>query len=292
MSHHNIPDHEIPSTEPPPSYEDSLGNNTTSSLPAPPPRPQLSQSAVSNQQNQPHYNSYIPNSGNSYNNSQNNSWQSPLKADFANSANLRPQSSQSFQPPPQHQPIYQRPPQNQSTQQGSPHTETTDLYSNNTKLPFKYSAGEFCNKCKNTGFKEKGKPCMTCWDKHFKVGTYNPNPKMGYNYPARFICKKCANTGVKWKNGRTCSDCFERYAPRNHVQSIPSGYGTQTIMAPPATRPGMWPPSGPPVQVMPGDPRIGGILCHHCRGSGQTRFFLDTEICLMCSGLGRILPRR
>lgn len=328
MPQHNIPDDEVPNTEPPPSYEDSLHNNNTSnSIPAQPPRPNQpprpSQQGPLNQLNlgqanrYNHSNSGIgPNNidinpivngamqgafqGASQTNSQTysqtnlhtNTWAPDLKSSSANSTYLQPQqANQSFPPPPQ------RPPQlSQLSQLGQLRPQSSDLYTNNTSLPFTYPSHYFCNKCKNTGFKEKGKPCMTCWDKHFKQGRYEPNPKMNFRYPEKFICKKCANTGVKWKNGRSCSDCLSRYGPRNRVQSIPSGYGTQTILAPPIHQQygnmhwtGGSATTGPPLQVLPGDPRLGGILCGNCRGTGQTRFFLDTEICMMCRGLGRIV---
>lgn len=44
-----------------------------------------------------------------------------------------------------------------------------------------------------------------------------------------------------------------------------------------------------PVQLMPGDPRLGGNLCGKCRGSGQVSFFLDKETCPICAGLGRVV---
>ncbi|KAG7193178.1 uncharacterized protein KQ657_000935 [Scheffersomyces spartinae] len=47
--------------------------------------------------------------------------------------------------------------------------------------------------------------------------------------------------------------------------------------------------SGPPIKVRPGDPRLGGVLCGRCRGSGIVHFLLDEEMCPVCSGLGRIV---
>lgn len=44
-----------------------------------------------------------------------------------------------------------------------------------------------------------------------------------------------------------------------------------------------------PLRVRPGDPRIGGVLCGRCRGSGLVRDFLDEETCHVCRGLGRII---
>lgn len=284
MSHHNIPEDEAPITEAPPSYEDSLKNSAINSAPAPPSRPQQNLNGPSQL--------HSASTNSRSDSSQAISWHSNSMPSSAGSVSLRPPEGYlSFQRPPQHPPLQQNPPKKNEN-------ISTDLYTNNSELPFQYSAGEFCKKCKNTGFKEKGKPCMTCWDKHHKTKRYNPNPEMGFDFPRGFICKKCANTGVKWKSGRGCSDCYSRYGPRNRIQSIPSGYGTQTIMAPPSNYPytsskwNAYNPVGPPVQVMPGDPRLGGILCSNCRGSGQTRFFLDTEICQMCGGLGRILARQ
>lgn len=54
---------------------------------------------------------------------------------------------------------------------------------------------------------------------------------------------------------------------------------------------GMRPPPGA-VVVMPGDPRIGGVLCPQCGGSGTRddllSFFLGDTECERCSGAGRV----
>lgn len=158
---------------------------------------------------------------------------------------------------------------------------------------------------------------------YIKTTAYNPNPQLPFKYPKKYLCEKCNNTGKKVKNGKTCQDCYERFAPRNSYQSM-SSYnsspfdffgGTQTLTtyvpAQPSYHPmgpqmGMGPPMmggyapmgygpppphppGAPIRVNPGDPRIGGVLCGRCRGSGMVHFLLDEELCPVCQGVGRIL---
>lgn len=173
---------------------------------------------------------------------------------------------------------------------------STSLYSNNPLLPFLYPRGHYCKRCKNTGYKDsRGKPCSDCWKLLFRdKQVYNPNPELPFRYPNRFLCEKCLNTGKKWKTGRMCADCYSRFAPRNQFTSVnptpynTGGFGpmgilgafggeTQIIGAPGGTR------------VPPGDPRLGGVLCGRCRGSGLVTFFLDQDLCPVCAGLGRIL---
>ncbi|GHJ83877.1 hypothetical protein NliqN6_0279 [Naganishia liquefaciens] len=47
-----------------------------------------------------------------------------------------------------------------------------------------------------------------------------------------------------------------------------------------------------PLRVLPGDPRIGGLPCHYCRSVGTIpiMFGLDTDICPVCRGVGRVFP--
>lgn len=119
-----------------------------------------------------------------------------------------------------------------------------------------------------------------------------------FTYPRGYWCKKCSNTGYKHKNGRTCKDCWETFAPRNSYSTVSSGFhpqyfGSTTFIPHPSSYSGGYQSSGPPVRVPPGDPRLGGVLCGRCRGSGMVRFLLDMELCPVCSGLGRVinLPR-
>ncbi|KAI3404124.2 hypothetical protein KGF56_003024 [Candida oxycetoniae] len=122
------------------------------------------------------------------------------------------------------------------------------------------------------------------------------NPPLPFKYPKNYKCRKCNNTGYKMKNGRTCKDCWEALAPRNSYNLVnnsfqPHYFGSTTYV--PYTPP--LPPGAtnraqlPPIRVPPGDPRLGGILCGRCRGSGMVRFLLDMELCPVCSGLGRVI---
>lgn len=167
--------------------------------------------------------------------------------------------------------------------------QMSSLYSNNPDLPFQYPRKYFCKKCLNTGFKIKNrKPCRDCWDSLFLNNhAYNPNPNLPFRYPKRFLCEKCVNTGSKLKNGLTCQDCYARFAPRNNVTATYSGGGFLGPSFPPPFMPNLGP--GGAIRVPPGDPRLGGILCGNCRGSGQVYFLLDLELCPVCGGLGRLI---
>lgn len=129
-----------------------------------------------------------------------------------------------------------------------------------------------------------------------------------FKYPKGFHCRKCNNTGYKLKNGKTCKDCWERFSPRNTSNSVnynfqPQYFGSTTFIpygsAPvPNPHPGgraggsgsfFSTASTVPLRVPPGDPRLGGVLCGRCRGSGMVRFLLDMELCPVCSGLGRVV---
>ncbi|WPK24418.1 hypothetical protein PUMCH_001692 [Australozyma saopauloensis] len=249
MAHKLPPEDDFINSEPPPSYEDSL-SNTGSSQPQLPNRPAQSQN---------HSSQYAPPP------------QRPVQ---------RP--AQPPQPPRPAQNI----PSGQHSSLAQSLSSTANLYTNNTSLPFEYPRGHFCQKCRNTGFRDKGKPCSKCWDKFHRNTVYNPRPEMGFRYPKGFICEKCANTGLKWKNKHSCLDCLIRYKLK--PQRVPVSYtnwGPQNIMAPGG--PGFM--GGPPVRLLPGDPRLGGIVCGNCHGSGQITFFLDHDICSVCGGLGRVM---
>lgn len=259
MSKHNIPNEDIPNSEPPPSYEESLN--------------QVS----------------VPPNG-------------PLSSQFPPSQfppppqRVQPPKGYQGQPPPQqqHPQAYQNLGLVQNTVNSPNQPTPGDLYSNNPSLPFQYPKGHFCKKCKNTGFKDNDKPCKNCWEKFYGKQVYNPRPELGLRYPRGFICSKCANTGVKRKNGHTCLDCFEKYGPRNKVLISSVAYGAQNIMAQAMSLamnlfPIPQPNGALPMRVLPGDPRLGGMLCAKCKGSGQVAFFLDTELCPLCGGIGRIL---
>lgn len=174
-------------------------------------------------------------------------------------------------------------------------------YSNNQGLPFEYPKRYLCKKCKNTGYKKEGRMCLDCWGRFYlPTHAYNPNPDLPFKYPKGFICEKCYNRGIKVKNGKTCKDCYARFAPRNNYTINPPGVSgpfmgppSQPLVLPqPPFMPGGFPPAPQmPMRVPPGDPRLGGTLCGNCRGTGQVWFFLDSELCHVCGGLGRILNK-
>ncbi|KAK6462535.1 hypothetical protein DFJ63DRAFT_162173 [Scheffersomyces coipomensis] len=187
----------------------------------------------------------------------------------------------------------------------SSNSATQDLYTANPNLPFKFPRGFLCPKCKNSGYKiSNGKICRDCWKTYYlKNNAYNPNPQLTFRYPKNYLCEKCSNTGYKHKNGMSCQDCWELFSPRNNVRS---GYSVQSPMDSffgmgqsaylrPAPQVGPWgwgppAPAPPPLRVPPGDPRLGGVLCGRCRGSGLIHtFLLDDELCNVCHGLGRVI---
>lgn len=145
---------------------------------------------------------------------------------------------------------------------------------------------------------------------HVKPPTSVPTPQrsqLPWTYPTGFRCPKCNNTGYKVKNGRSCKSCWRRFAPVNKVNSMQAG-GRSSYLSPSlpmfgSSRFGTGPPFGmglgmapPPVMgsqqpivVKPGDPRLGGVLCGECRGTGRVSFILDEDICPLCRGIGRII---
>lgn len=252
-----------PPSEPPPSYHEAISQTGTASSTGPglipPPHP-------------------------------------PRPTSSSSSSYQRPQ-----QPPAQPQRPPQRPPR-PSGASSSASSSTASLYTNNPNLPFNYTKGYYCQKCKNTGFKIKnGRACRDCFDKFYlRKHAYNPNPSLPFQYPTRYLCDKCNNTGVKLKNGLACQDCYQLFAPRNVTSTTYSSFpdfSLSSFMAPfsssnfsvggPFAQGGSG--SVQPIRVMPGDPRIGGVLCGRCRGSGMINYFLDSDLCNVCGGTGRIL---
>ncbi|QLL30242.1 hypothetical protein HG536_0A00590 [Torulaspora globosa] len=124
-------------------------------------------------------------------------------------------------------------------------------------------------------------------------------PGLPWRYPSGFYCHKCNNTGYKIKNGRSCKSCWRRFAPPNSAAATPSlTYGSNMWMSPFAARPMYMgapspaapvSPGGRPLVVQPGDPRLGGVVCGECRGTGRISFLLDEDICPLCRGIGRII---
>ncbi|CAH6723775.1 proline-rich protein Hua1p [[Candida] jaroonii] len=214
--------------------------------------------------------------------------------------------------PPPHPPTMPSRPPDQP-----PRPSENDIYTANLSLPWRYRKGVFCKRCKNTGYKPDGKYCTNCWEQYYlRKNAYNPNPNLHWKYPKSYYCSKCNNTGTKTKNGRSCKDCYERFAPRNGVRvssstsydlfgsttttnfftpgpssanysgPIPNQFFNQFPGGPP---PGQFQsPPPPPIRVRPGDPRLGGALCGRCRGSGVVHFLLDEDLCPVCSGVGRL----
>lgn len=198
-------------------------------------------------------------------------------------------------PPPPH-----RPPEHRSlsrTSISSRHSHESpnnaELYTNNPNLPFNYTRGYYCKKCKNSGYKSKNEICRPCWDFFYlKDHAYNPNEQnLPFKYPKRFYCTKCGNTGYKFKNGFTCQNCWSQFGPRNTYSYVnsnfqPSFFGSTTFVPAPGTSNGM-----PARRVPPGSPELGGLLCGNCRGQGMVHFLFDSDLCPVCGGLGRVFTQ-
>lgn len=126
--------------------------------------------------------------------------------------------------------------------------------------------------------------------------------RIPWRYPTGFYCAKCGNTGYKIKNGRSCKSCWRRFAPSNKSNAIPTltySNNYQSAFNPFFPSPLSSKPifqSTPafgqqqaPLVVSPGDPRLGGVPCGECRGTGRVTFLLDEDICPLCRGIGRIV---
>lgn len=150
----------------------------------------------------------------------------------------------------------------------------------------------------------------------------NGRPPLPWVYPKNFYCPKCNNTGYKLKNGKSCRSCWRTFCPKNPINynmgpTSSSFYVSPAIGMPPQASPYIPPsnnygygygygyppmPMSPipplpqqqqrPLVVKPGDPRLGGVLCGECRGTGRVSFLLDEDLCPLCNGLGRIITRR
>lgn len=121
-------------------------------------------------------------------------------------------------------------------------------------------------------------------------------PNVPWTYPAGYFCPKCNNTGIKLKNGLQCQDCWGAFA-RQRAQVVPTygnsgssgfgGFGLGGLFSRQGYSGGRVGNGG--VVVRPGDPRIGGVQCGRCRGSGQIGDFFGSYNCPTCGGIGRIL---
>lgn len=110
-------------------------------------------------------------------------------------------------------------------------------------------------------------------------------------YPVGYFCHKCANTGYKLRNDRPCKICWRRFSPQttNNTHDVyvrPND--TVTYIAAPVFQPPLPRNRIQPLVLEPGDPRIGGLICNQCNGTGRIRFFLDKELCPICRGVGRV----
>ncbi|KAK6199289.1 uncharacterized protein RJT21DRAFT_45602 [Scheffersomyces amazonensis] len=266
-------DDDQPPSEPPPTYEEAISDYTRKPERRPPPTPQRPQYNAPPMPTRP---SSVPsiNTSTSTSTSVNSSISTSTSTSTGTGTGT-------------------------STSTGN--IDLTELYTTNPTLPFKFPRGFLCSKCKNSGYKtSNNKICRDCWDRFYLRGNaYNPNPRLAFQYPVNFLCDKCYNTGYKKKNRQSCQDCWERFSPRNQVAAsytpfnplggLLGGTYTNSYMGPSQ---GPWTagPSLPPLRVPPGDPRLGGILCGRCRGSGLVHtFLLDEELCPVCNGLGRVI---
>lgn len=148
-----------------------------------------------------------------------------------------------------------------------------------------------------------------------KISSNSGRPSIPWVYPSNFHCPKCNNTGYKLKNGKSCRSCWRRFCPKNPINYnmgptsssfyVSPSIGMSSPYPPPTNNFGYgygcgYPPAPPmsvqqqqhPLVVRPGDPRLGGVLCGECRGTGRVSFLLDDDLCPLCNGLGRIVTHR
>ncbi|GAA6019097.1 hypothetical protein JCM8202_000677 [Rhodotorula sphaerocarpa] len=136
-----------------------------------------------------------------------------------------------------------------------------------------------CWKCSNTGYKpfdpasgyrgdDPNHPCRNCWKKYgrpytaaMRIGLENPTSPVPPNYqrPLRLLQTPADRPTAPNVIGTTSG-----------IPYVP--LDTNTIV------------------VRPGDPRIGGILCRKCSGTGLMMgpFIFDETSCDRCNGAGRV----
>lgn len=165
-------------------------------------------------------------------------------------------------------------------------------YNPNPNLPYKYPKGYLCEKCNNTGVKLKnGKSCKDCWEMFGPRNRVNYVP-LGRTYGSHGMGLDGFFGGGSTPNQSTYVTAQPLFGPPPGQYGPPPGHfgPPPGHFGPPQGQFG--PPPGsplPPLRVAPGDPRIGGVLCGRCRGSGLVWSFLDEDLCPSCSGLGRII---
>ncbi|CAG7847209.1 SubName: Full=Uncharacterized protein {ECO:0000313/EMBL:CCA66785.1} [Serendipita indica DSM 11827] len=184
-----------------------------------------------------------------------------------------------------------------------------------------YPLGYECHKCFNRGFKpvhastfdstpralaagDPSDPCRKCW-RHYSRPYTAALAQLDWNNPVETNFQRPISDFTQ--GGPPPSRHLAPQAtggppstqPYLSPRSPPGGYpGNSAQRSParaisgPSRPPPQWAnttPSGRRVVYEPGDPRIGGRLCVRCHGSGRVRvFILDSEVCSMCGGIGRV----
>lgn len=166
-----------------------------------------------------------------------------------------------------------------------------NAFNPNPNLPFRYPRRFYCEKCNNTGIKTKnGLSCKDCYERFAPRNNISSQsaPFMDFAHPFDLF------------GTTTTTTYFAPPPPPMNGYSGPGFYPQGPPGPPPLGPPGNYygpqpppPPPPPPQQniplrVMPGDPRLGGILCGRCRGSGIANSFFD-DMCPVCGGVGRII---
>jgi len=139
-------------------------------------------------------------------------------------------------------------------------------------------------------------PCKRCWRHHSRPYTsalaqLNWKEAVESNFQRPISDPDVVSRSVLTPGGSGTPRGL--ISPPVSVRSPPPNFG---ISPPGSMGGGGWPPihwrqNTPTGEVMyePGDPRLGGRLCPRCHGSGLTRvFILETEMCNLCSGVGRV----
>ncbi|KAJ8591540.1 hypothetical protein M405DRAFT_932076 [Rhizopogon salebrosus TDB-379] len=194
-------------------------------------------------------------------------------------------------------PSTQQTPQHQIPDDGSPTKAPVPghpLLNNGNLLV--YPSNYTCAKCKNTGYKnfDPSHPCRKCWEKYGRpyAGplTYTPWSAESSSRPSKF---QRALPRFTPPQASRLSPAPSSYAGRPSYGPPPvppANYGEHLYVCNPIIGMGEYPPVPHAIPVRPGDPRLGGVLCLKCGGTGTLPLlFIDLRPCSVCGGIGRIL---
>jgi hypothetical protein len=148
-------------------------------------------------------------------------------------------------------------------------------------------------------------PCRKCWSKYGKPYAgpmlYTTWPSASnstagsstFQKPLPRLAPPFASTSTaslpSQQHPSNSPSTLRRPRSRSHSHLTPPAGPAPRVPRIEMTDPYINPPPPGAVVVAPGDPRIGGVRCWKCGGSGMVPFLLFDELpCSMCNGVGRI----